>query len=116
MDEFEKALRKKEEKEGPLTSLEGDLYIRGARWAREWMVNDDNNWALYKAKNIEVKKLRIENQRLREALEKIGCGDPREQEHMMDCCLASKALAETERPDSFVKGLEKVRSEIKGAE
>ena len=70
MSDFEKALMdayKKHCKNDPQNISPLLNYTEGARWAREWFLKNYGCASF----NIECKELRTENQRLREALEKI---------------------------------------------
>lgn len=63
MDEFDKALE-----EAWLAHEVGFGFILGARWAKEWIYAKHR---LYEDHRVIEEKLRTENQRLREALEKF---------------------------------------------
>ena len=65
MDDFEKALTAAWNDSEFLTG--DDRFASGARWAREWF---DNKFEFVKDQAAVIGKLRAENAKLREALEK----------------------------------------------
>lgn len=68
MDDFEKALLEEMKKRPYGASL---IYHAGASWAKEWLLDEHETLAKFYEADKELVKAHTENQRLREALEKI---------------------------------------------